>query len=366
MSHNEESPEIGTPHPVSLVEAAITGRWLVMCQARRDTDGKPGILVRREEEGSFVGDKMQPYLVRGGGAGVGIEGFVAASGDDRWIVVVRDGKLVLIDDLTGRERALPGGDARGEWHGDRIVAAFDDRGERLAYARWADGKSSVVIHELASQRERELRIDDGVVWQVTGVPGYQWLTVDRILTARPSLHVEDWPSVTDSKRAGVACRGVDASSFYRGISPRLATTSLLPSTGEMHEETAADLDAWRKAMEAAARVGSGGDTIKCEGETCRISSGRTGEVITLPGKGSVSPRAGNIVAIGTRIVDLTIPRVIGEVAQEPLAVDASGRALVPVHASDFEHPAIGPLRWMSPQPRAARRAYVPVDAAPID
>lgn len=42
-SDTEASLEVGTPHPVALIHPAITGRWIAVCQARRDTDGKPGI-----------------------------------------------------------------------------------------------------------------------------------------------------------------------------------------------------------------------------------------------------------------------------------------------------------------------------------
>jgi hypothetical protein len=39
---------------------------------------------------------LMPYLIRGSGEGVALDGFVAASNDDRWLAVVRDGALVLI------------------------------------------------------------------------------------------------------------------------------------------------------------------------------------------------------------------------------------------------------------------------------
>jgi hypothetical protein len=49
----------------------------------------------------------RPYLIRGGGEGIAIDGFVEASSDDRSLAVVRGGVLVLIDDVSGREQVLP-------------------------------------------------------------------------------------------------------------------------------------------------------------------------------------------------------------------------------------------------------------------
>lgn len=79
---------IGSPHPFSLEQAARNGRWIIGCQARGP------------------GDALVPYVFRGGGAGEAIDGFVVASRDERWLVVIHDGQLRLIDDVAGTERAL--------------------------------------------------------------------------------------------------------------------------------------------------------------------------------------------------------------------------------------------------------------------
>ncbi|HEX3766473.1 MAG TPA: hypothetical protein VHW23_47595, partial [Kofleriaceae bacterium] len=50
---------------------------------------------------------LVPYLIRGGGPGEAIDALIAVSPDDRWLVVLRAGKLVLIDDIGQRETTLP-------------------------------------------------------------------------------------------------------------------------------------------------------------------------------------------------------------------------------------------------------------------
>jgi len=50
---------IGTPHPFWLgLGSAHDGRWLVGCQARTDTDGKPGIEVSRGPDGFRLVDEV--------------------------------------------------------------------------------------------------------------------------------------------------------------------------------------------------------------------------------------------------------------------------------------------------------------------
>lgn len=51
-----DSRGIGTAHPVMFVAGADTGSWIVACQARADTDVKPGIEVAVNMHGGLGGD----------------------------------------------------------------------------------------------------------------------------------------------------------------------------------------------------------------------------------------------------------------------------------------------------------------------
>ena len=175
--------EIGTAHPIRLLHSAANGRWQVACQARLDTDGKPGINARFDEHGMIQGDAMTPYLLRGAGAGVPIDGFVAASPDDRWLVLVRADQLVLFDEVHSTERVLAGADARGAASGGgRTVATFDRRSEQLIYALRSESEGRVGIRTLVTGEEHELTIGGQAMWQVTGEPDDRWIELSYIRT----------------------------------------------------------------------------------------------------------------------------------------------------------------------------------------
>ena len=168
--------EIGTAHPVRLVASARSGRWVVACQARVDTDGKPGIRVTHGYH-NFEGDAMRPYLFRGGGEGQALDGFLARSGDDRWIAVLRRGQLVVIDDVNGTESVVPDADVRPDPGGYHHVAVFDERSERLVFFHRVGDARQVVVRDLAKQREREVAVQSTV--EIAVVPEHEgtWASV---------------------------------------------------------------------------------------------------------------------------------------------------------------------------------------------
>jgi len=93
-------------------------------------------------------------------------------------------------------------------------------------------------------------------------------------------------------------------------------------------------------------------TVGYVGSAIWITDTRTGGATLLPGlDGDIGESAGRFVAVGRAVIDIAGARVIGEVARTPLAVDASGRALVPEIERSTERPAIGPLRWTAPVAR---------------
>lgn len=172
----DQAPEIGTAHPVRLIAAADSGRWVVACQARVDTDGKPGIRVTHGYH-NLEGDAMTPYLFRGGGEGQALDAFLDSSRDDRWIAVLRGGQLVVIDDVKGTESVVSGADVRPDPGGYRHVAVFDQASERLVFFHRVGDARQVVVRDLVQQREREVAFQSAVEMAV--VPEHQgtWATV---------------------------------------------------------------------------------------------------------------------------------------------------------------------------------------------
>jgi hypothetical protein len=71
-----------------------------VCQAREDTDRDGKLAVRYGPRGELEGDAMRSYFVLGAGPGEAIDGLAAYDPTGRYVVVVVDGKLWLIDAVT--------------------------------------------------------------------------------------------------------------------------------------------------------------------------------------------------------------------------------------------------------------------------
>jgi len=149
---------IGTAHPIAVQASADDGRWVVACQARRDSNNDGSISVAIGMHGDFYGDLMTPYLIVGAGEGEALDAFVASDPADRWIVTIEGAALTLRDTIEGTRRVLDTGglirDPKGA--GGDMIAGFD--GERsLVYLRGRDVMArTIVVHELASGRERTI------------------------------------------------------------------------------------------------------------------------------------------------------------------------------------------------------------------
>jgi hypothetical protein len=169
--------DVGTAHPTSVEAVAPDGRWVVLCQARRDTNGDGQIRTRLGYHGDFYGDRMEPYLIMGGGAGTALDLFVAAAPGGRHLVFVAQGRLILLDTHTRRRGDLSarGGSARDDRHplGPDPIASFDPAGERLLYLRGTRRGPRAIVRDLATGVERALDHGGGVLWRAALVaPGW--------------------------------------------------------------------------------------------------------------------------------------------------------------------------------------------------
>ncbi len=156
------SPElraIGTADPTRVVVSAAGGRWIVACQARvdNDGDGRTRVVIATD---SLAGDEMLPYLFRGGVVGDGepIDGWIAPSPDDRWLVMLRNGALTLIDDATGAVSVVADAEVPTYRDGLRGLATIDGESKRLAYVRRGTGGRVVVVRDLAQPVERVIEL----------------------------------------------------------------------------------------------------------------------------------------------------------------------------------------------------------------
>jgi hypothetical protein len=98
---------VGTPGFVRLLAAAPSGAWVILCQARADTDKDGSIDVQTGHHGEYFGDELAPYFIRGAGEGEALDAFVAVDPTSRWIVVIRNGSMQLVDTATDTGSSRP-------------------------------------------------------------------------------------------------------------------------------------------------------------------------------------------------------------------------------------------------------------------
>jgi hypothetical protein len=215
-------------------QIADDGGWLVICQARHDTDGDRTISVGFGMHGSAFGDRLDPYLVVGSGEGVPIDTFVTRSSDGAWFAVIRGGKLELFDGKTNRSVELRDADVRddGSPYGDARAAVIADSGTRMTYFRHGRDRDRIVIRDLGSGQERIVAVD-GSPWRMWLDDAGRWA---RVAVLSPGA---SWP-VANTSLAPRGCRGPVGSYTSAGFQ------------GERPTEQWLDLD--RGVFAAAAKV----------------------------------------------------------------------------------------------------------------
>jgi hypothetical protein len=159
--------EIADDVPLTLVEVARGGRFVVACAARVDTDQSGTLEVAVGVGGALGGDALVPELVQGGAAPEPLDDLYGTDPEGRYLVVRRGERTLLVDAAARSTVDLGalGFDTRDDvldYRSHRALA-FDPRGEILAYVRRGDSPS-VVLRTLSSGEERV----------VSGLPGEPW------------------------------------------------------------------------------------------------------------------------------------------------------------------------------------------------
>jgi len=199
---------LGTAHPVVLEKAAADGRWAALCQAREDTDGDGKVAVTLGPRGELGGDDMRSYFVGAGGAGEPIDGFVGSDAADRFVALIRERRLIVIDTFEGKtiDLSARGADVRSDaanYLPHRAVA-FDDSGSRLLYLRRESDRTRVITLDLVSGEEQAIDPGPGVVWRAELSSG---LVVLKVVASDTNGNGRlDFP-VPEADGAGWRCRG---------------------------------------------------------------------------------------------------------------------------------------------------------------
>jgi hypothetical protein len=118
---------VGDAGPAAVAAAAADGSWVVLCQARQDTDHDGVVVVRSGGMGGTYGDQQDTFLVVEAGAGTAIDDVVAVDPSGQRVVIERAHRLVLARPTKPDEVDLTRLGARSP--------LFDDTGTHLIYIR---------------------------------------------------------------------------------------------------------------------------------------------------------------------------------------------------------------------------------------
>jgi hypothetical protein len=155
----------GTANPTILRGYDKQERWMALCQARKDTDGDGKIEIHTGHHGDMYGDEFALYLILGGGEGTAIDGLPATSKDGRYLAVLRDKQLWLVDGQTGAQRALAGADIESDGRPGAPHRAAIFSGDKLMYIKHAAKGDTVVVHDPATGAEKSIALADRV-WRL--------------------------------------------------------------------------------------------------------------------------------------------------------------------------------------------------------
>jgi hypothetical protein len=173
-----------------------------------------------ERHGLFSGDRLEPYLILGDGPERSIDEYVASDAAGRYLVVVVNDHLLLIDTMTGREEDLSqhGANAMDVNYaiGSHRSASFDRGGQRLLYLRKTPRGDIPVVRTLATGREVELDPGDGLVWRAKLSPEGHWVELDMITKDTNGDGKLTLPSLVTTM-ARRRCRGPVGSYSIRGL-----------------------------------------------------------------------------------------------------------------------------------------------------
>jgi hypothetical protein len=188
---------IGTHHPLLVEATAADGRWVVLCQAREDTDGDGRVAVRVGPRGELLGDRLSSYLVVGTGPGEAVDELLGSDPTGRWLVLRQRQRVLLRDTRTQRSVDLTalGADTRA----DRLryrphrTLSFDRLGSRLLYVRRRGQATEVVVRQLESGTETLVDPGPGVLWRAELDAQGQWAIVHMLVDDTNGNGRLDWP-----------------------------------------------------------------------------------------------------------------------------------------------------------------------------
>lgn len=224
--------QIGTAHHAIVTAADPQGRWVLICQARVDSNGDGWIHFGFGAHGINEGDEAGLYFVRGSGEGEAVTGLIARDASGRWLVLGRDhDEISLLDLDCGTSTALYPAitsihDELYPLKPSRIQ--FDPSGQYLLYRRRSDGRDILVVRQLETGSEQFVDPGPGTLISA-GWEGSAWLRLRIVRDDVNGDHEVELPEDSNSLWAGTC--GLGSTTFMAGWSPDIRVEHVAWSTG---------------------------------------------------------------------------------------------------------------------------------------
>lgn len=177
--------DIGSAGPLRLLDASASGAWVALC------DGQP----------------KTAKLVLGSGSGEEIDDLLARDPSGRYVVVLKGGRALLVDALSGTRVDLTelGADVRRlrADYAEHRSLSFDASSRYLAYLKNAGHAPTVVVRELASGDERTFAAGPGELLSLRLSADARHVSFEALREDSNHNGKLDWPAPEDVARTSV-------------------------------------------------------------------------------------------------------------------------------------------------------------------
>ncbi|HEX7668705.1 MAG TPA: hypothetical protein VF395_03935, partial [Polyangiaceae bacterium] len=200
----------GTSVPLTLVAAAPDRRWLVLCEADRDTTGDGRIDVVVGPQGTLSGDALNGFYIDAETRGERIDSFVGSDPTGRFVALVREGHLVLRDSTTRMDTDLSslGADVRDDTASflNPRAGSFAPRGALFLYLRRETDHTRVVIRDLGTGEETVINPPPGELYRADFDASGEWVVIRMITQDTNGNGRLEWP-VPEARGPFMRCTG---------------------------------------------------------------------------------------------------------------------------------------------------------------
>ena len=176
-SPEPEAAAFGTAHVGWVEFYDPAGTWMLLCQAREDTD-RDGRIDAWRGVAWPEGDRLREWLVIEGGEGVDVGLVLAVDPARRFLLTEREGVLILHDTRRRSSTALREASTRApKTHAEEPFAAFDAEGRRAVYGRVGRGVPAWArVRDLATGEETEVGPGPGAAFRPRLSANGRWVS----------------------------------------------------------------------------------------------------------------------------------------------------------------------------------------------